>query len=126
MRIALEQCLVIERRGVIAAQIPGIVRMTQRRDDRIHFDDGSTAGLGVGPPEQAIQTCTADVCNLLGVIQADGIAVIDPFERHARDVGTQNFLRQAVHVFTSTQAEGLPGLALRRIRPRVRYARHVQ
>ena len=49
------------------------------------------------PPCSSIQGLAEGIGDLADEMQADGVPVVDPLERHARDVGTKDLLGQAVH-----------------------------
>jgi hypothetical protein len=69
--------------------------MAAGRDDRADLDDRALAAAGVGAAAQAKQHRAAGVRHLAHVVETDRLAVVDPLERHAGDVGAQHLLRQS-------------------------------
>ena len=71
---------------------------------------GAPPGPRAGAAVQSVQQRAAGVGHLLGVIKARRLAVIDPFQRHAGNIGAQDLLRQriafgdAAHVVTASPA----------------------
>ena len=95
MRIAFKQRLIVEWRHVVTAQIAGVVTMAACRNNGIHIDDRAMSAFSVGAAHQRVEIRAAGVRDLFHVVQADGVAVIDPLKWHTGNVCSQNFLRQA-------------------------------
>ena len=66
--------------------------MPDRGHDRVHLEHRAKAGAGADTTVELEQRATARVRDLLLVIQPGRFLVIDPLERHAGNVSTQNEL----------------------------------
>jgi len=94
IRVAAEQRLVVQRRHVIVAGVARIAGVPNGGDDGVDFEHRAPSGARVGAAVQLIEKRTARVSDLLLMVQSCCFLVVDPLERHARDVGAQHQLRQ--------------------------------
>src|SRR5690606_22855694 len=93
VRVALEQRAVVEGRHVLVAHVRQALPGPVRGNDGADLDLAAAAGKRADPAEQRVQPRAAGVGHLLRVIEPNRFAVIDPFERHARYVGSEYLLR---------------------------------
>lgn len=91
--IALEQGRVVQRRRVgVAQQVVAAVG----RDNGVEGEDGAPTGDGVVPAAHAQDVLPADIGHLSRIMQANGLLVPDPLQRHSGDVGAEDLLRQDI------------------------------
>jgi len=72
----------------------GIARMPDGRHDGIHLEYGAPPGAGIHAAVELVEQRSAGVCDLFLMIESRRLAVIDPLQRHSRDIGAQHELRQ--------------------------------
>ena len=92
--VAFEQRAVVQGRHVAVAHEGQSLARAVRGNDGTDVD---LAAMTVGRAEAAehgIEKRSAGVSDLLGMIEAYRFAVVDPFERHSGNVGSQNLLRE--------------------------------
>jgi len=75
-------------------QVTRIAALPHRGDDRVDLEHRAFTRHGVGAPIQLEDRRAAGVGDLLLVIESRRLAVVDPFERHAGDIGAQHRLVQ--------------------------------
>lgn len=90
LRVTFEQCAVAQGWYVIVGQC---FVSAVRGDYRIDLQFGAQPGLGVYSPAQFVDTRTKAISHPAGVIEAHGILIVYPFQRHPRRIGTENLLR---------------------------------
>jgi hypothetical protein len=95
--IAFEQGRIIQGRH-ITITISGQYLVTAiGRDNGIYINPALAPGQGTNSAMHTVQQAAAAVRYLIKVIQAHRLLVIDPFQRHAGRISTQDLLMQVVH-----------------------------
>ncbi len=105
--VAPEQGLVVQRRYVVMPGIAGIARVADRGDDGIDLEHRAPPGLGVHAAEELVEHRSARVGHLLLVVQPRCLLIVDPFQRHSRDVRTQDELGEPAHRLGGDDAQVL-------------------
>ena len=77
------------------ARVPRIAGVPDGGDDGVDLEHGAPPGAGIRSAVQLIEQRAAGVSDLLLMVQSRRFLVVDPLERHARDVGAQHQLRQS-------------------------------
>ena len=130
--VPAEQRLVVERRHIVVARVAGIARMPDGRDDGIHLEHRAPPGAGIHAAVELVEQRAAGVCHLFLVIEPGRLAVIDPLERHSRDIRAQHELREPARRWGRDDAQILVKAAVGTVQidaltwPAVRYGRFVQ
>ncbi len=114
-RVAAKQRLVVERRHVVVARIARVAGVADRRDDRVHVEDGALASAGIGAAAQAEDRAAAGVGDLFLVIEPGGFLVVDPLERHARYVRAQDELGERAASRARDDAQIVEGSPIRAV-----------
>jgi len=67
-------------------------------DNRVNFYDAAPTGPGIDATVNCKNGRAADISDLVGVIKAHRITVIDPLKRHPGRIGPQYLLTKVEHV----------------------------
>ena len=92
VRIASKQRLVVQRGHVTVHEVRHIGRPSHCSDDGIDLDGALLLVTGVMPTVQTEERRPAAVGDLAQVVQADGVAVIDPLKWHASHISPEDLL----------------------------------
>ena len=94
IRIAAEESLVIKRRYIAITPGGAAACLSDRSHDGIDFNHAAHAGGRADAAVNPIQESPAGVSNLLSVVQADGVPVVNPLQWHAGNIRSQDLLRK--------------------------------
>ncbi len=90
--VALEQSLIIQRRYKAVSTFSATRGIANGRDNRIDFDETAQARCRINAAVNPVQHRPAGIGHLIAVIEPDRVLVINPLQRHACDIGSQNLL----------------------------------
>ena len=90
--IALEQSLVIQGRYKAVSTFGATRSISNGRNNRINLDETAQARCRIDASMNPVQQRSACIGHLIVVIEPDRILIVDPLQRHARDIGSQNLL----------------------------------
>jgi hypothetical protein len=87
-----EERLVVKRRNVVLARFsqPGLP--PDGRNDRIDVDGAADAGEGIYAPVDTKKKRAANIGNLLSMVQADRVSIVNPLQWHSGNIGPQYLL----------------------------------
>jgi hypothetical protein len=87
-----EERLVIKRGNIVLARFsqPGLP--PDGRDDGIDVDGAADAGEGIYAPVDTKKKRAANIGNLLSMVQADRVSIVNPLQWHSGNIGPQYLL----------------------------------
>jgi hypothetical protein len=95
--VPLEECMVVERRGVVTPHLLQCFAGAQGGNDGVDLDDALSAGFGVDSTVNTVQYPTALVGDLVEEIEPHRIPIVDPLQGHAGNVGAQYLVLKICH-----------------------------
>ena len=93
VRVSLEKRTVIQRWNIAIPITRQTLAGAVGRDDGIDIDAASRAAAGIVTAKDRVKESATVVRYLLGVVETHRFAVVNPLERHSRNVSSENLLR---------------------------------
>lgn len=89
-----EERLVVERGNIVLVRFghPGVP--PDGRNDRIDVDGAAEPGEGVYATMDTEKKRAADIGNLLSMVQADRVPIVNPLQWHSGNIGPQHLLSE--------------------------------
>ena len=87
-----EERLVVKRGNIVLAGFSQSSLPPDGRNDRIDVDGAADAGQRVYAPVDTKKKCAANIGNLLSMVQADRVSIVNPLQWHSGYIGPQYLL----------------------------------
>ena len=109
VRVALKQRSITQRRRVSIGIALKRVCIAMGGDNRVDLDDAAPPGECVAATANLVNHRSAGVGNLFGMVEPNRVAVVDPLQRHARNVCPQDLLGYGIPAHAAPAVEIIGG-----------------